>query len=190
MHAYARMVCLLCCTLASYGVSSQGSLTASAGMSLMYTNNPKTNPSDDAMSGYLVGLSGRMYKNRFYLQPGVELHVVKLFAQNSLDPFSNLPSAYLVKIPMILGFDLLRSEVFALRAFTGGQLSFTAGVDKTKRGLTRKDVKDAQFGLLFGGGVDFGILNFDVRFEKGLMDFYVQKGYKADFVIFSAGLRF
>ncbi len=171
-------------------VFSQSKVLVYGGLSLMYTENPLTNISDQTISGYHVGLGGRIGADRFFFSPGLELHVMQQQSSPTLDPFRDFPKIYLIKLPLQAGFHFIHKEPFSLRGMAGVAISFVTSIDENTLVLDSKSVKDAQYGLLFGAGVDIHALTVDVQFEKGISAFYTEKKYKADYVSISLGFSF
>lgn len=188
MVAFLKGFVFLSFLFGAAALNGQAELVATTGLSLMYTSNPVTNPDDGFNSGYHFGLNGRLSKGKLFLEPGVSFHIVQQSAQNNLDPFNGNPSIYLLKFPLQLGYRLIQSNDFVLRVSGGGILSFTTAIENNTLGLNKESVKDAQFGLIVGGGVNFGALSVDVKFEKGIIPFYTFRDYKADFVFISLGI--
>ncbi|MBK9109433.1 MAG: outer membrane beta-barrel protein [Saprospiraceae bacterium] len=186
MHAFARRVLFICCLISTTVLKGQIGIVAYTGLSLMYTPNPITNPENGFMSGYHFGIKA-LYGKKLFVEPGVSLHIMQQSAQKNLDPFNGNPSIYLLKIPLQMGYRLLETKDFGLRASAGGNLSFTTSVDENVINLNGGSVKDVQFGILLGGGLDFGVLSVDVVFEKGIIPFYALNDYKADFFFISVG---
>lgn len=186
MHAFTRRILFVCCLFLANVLNGQTGIVAYTGLSLMYTPNPVTNPDDGFISGYHFGIKG-LFGKRIYVEPGASFHILKQTAQSNLDPFNGNPSIYLLKFPLQLGYRILESKDFGLRVSAGGNLSFTTAIDKNTLNLNANSIKDAQFGVLIGGGLDFGVLSVDVHFEKGIIPFYTFRDYKADFFYISVG---
>ncbi len=169
---------------------AQSGVVASVGLSMAFTDNPQTNAPDEVISGMHAGLTGRFGANRLYLRPGLELHKLKLKSKIMLDPFSDLPDVYFLKIPLQLGYKLINTDRFKFRLMAGAQFSYTCFIEENKLGLNHDVINDASFGALVGAGVDFGPLVIDVNFEKGLTAFYHDTDYKTDYILISLGFFF
>ncbi len=183
-------ILIFCLLLSMKSAFSQKGLQVYGGLSLMYSENPLTNHSNEAISGYHLGLGGSMGSGLLYFHPGLELHILQQQSFSSLNPFEDLPKLYLVKLPLQAGLRFVHKESFSLRGMTGVSFSIVSSIDKNNLPLDDSNVKDAQYGLLFGGGIDIYALSFDIRFEKGISAFYTEKDYKADFITMSLGFSF
>lgn len=174
----------------SFGAFSQSGMVASVGLSMAFSDNPAVNKPEEVMSGMHASLTGRLGSKNLFLRPGLELHKVKLQSKEMLDPFSNLPAAYFLKIPLQIGYKLINTEAFKFRIMGGGQFSYTAFIEENELGLDHNSINDVSFGALVGAGLDFGPLVIDVNFEKGLSALYHNTDYKADYIFVSLGFFF
>lgn len=177
-------------SLLSFWSYSQSGMVASVGVSMAFSDNPAVNKPNEVMSGWHASLSGRFGNRNLFLRPGLELHKVKLQSKEMLDPFSNLPAAYFLKIPLQIGYKLINTEAFKLRLMGGGQFCYTAFIEENELGLDHNSINDASFGALVGAGVDFGPLVVDFNFEKGLTALYHDTDYKTDYIFVSIGFFF
>jgi hypothetical protein len=171
-------------------IRAQNALIISGGVSMAYTDNPATSADGEMISGFHIGLSGRIGKQNWYLKPGVELHIMQLKPEKLLNPFTNDPAMYLLKVPAQIGLKLLQKENFKFRVAGGFQFSFTTSIDKNTEGLNKQTVKDTQLGALIGAGIDLGPVCIDLNFEKGLTELYSNTGYTADYIFISLGFLF
>jgi hypothetical protein len=169
---------------------AQNGIVATAGVSMAYTDNPATSAEGEMISGFHVGLSGRIGKQIWYLKPGIELHVMQLKPEKLLNPFTYDPAMYLLKVPAQIGLKLVQKDNFKLRVAGGFQFSFTTSIDNNSEGLNKQTVKDTQLGALIGAGIDLGPVCIDFNFEKGLTELYSNTGYTADYIFISAGFLF
>jgi hypothetical protein len=169
---------------------SQSGLSVVAGVSMSYTDNPNTSSKGEMINGFHAGLNGRIGRNYWFFKPGVELHVMKFYPEKLLNPFSDKPAMYLIKVPAQIGVRLFKTDFMALRVAGGLQFSFTAGFDNNSDNFNHNTIKDTQLGTLIGAGIDLGPMCIDVNFEKGLTELYTGTGYKADYIFISAGFFF
>lgn len=171
-------------------VNCQSGLTISVGLTMAFTDNPATNPSGELISGFHGGLNGRFGSNKWYFRPGIELHKVKLHSENLVNPFSEIPSAYFLKVPAQLGLRLIKTENFVFRILGGFQFSYLVSIQDNDFFLDHDTMTDTQIGALIGAGIDLGPLVIDFNFEKGLSELYKNLGYKSDYIYLSAGFLF
>lgn len=190
MNAFLKLLFFLVFWVSGQLVSAQFQIHVATGISLMYTSNPVTNTNDGFISGIHAAVNGRFFKQRSFVQTGVILNVLNQTSLNRLSVFTEEPKIYLLKIPLLGGYQLIKSDDFVLRAMGGGVLGLTAKIEKNNLDLNSESIKDAQFGVKVGGGVDLGYLSVDVFFEKGLSAFYTAKDYTADFITISVGVSF
>lgn len=144
---------------------------------------------DDIRSGFLAGAFLRVNLKKWYLQPeayfatkGGEL----TYDMQDLDP--NAPENSVtqeiklqtVDIPVLLGYTLFDPPLMNVRIHGGPVASFLLNKDlnvtlngvETEAEDFEETLKDANWGLQVGAGVDVAIFTLDVRYEFGLTNLY------------------
>jgi hypothetical protein len=127
-------------------------------------------------AGVFVRLGGR-----FYVQPEATYQVVS-GTLTQLTGGSSLSQEYKIqalRIPLILGYQLISKEMFNLRVLAGP--SFTYAINKKLNPPvindlwpihSTDDLKDGLWAIQAGAGFDLLFLTVDVRYEKGIGNLY------------------
>ena len=133
-------------------------------------------------NGFQAGVFGRVFIDKFYIQPELLYSLQKKEYQITMPDITNKDitvdkfiSFSTVDIPLLLGFKVLDLKVANLRVFAGPKLRLNAGSEISfpnltdANGIDRKklmgEFKDSQIGLELGAGIDVLMLALDVKFN-------------------------
>jgi len=108
---------------------------------------------------------------RFYVEPGV------FWAYNTADiaETGEEKAAFAIsdfRIPVVLGFKIIKSRVIALRIFAGAYPAFVTSVsdDDEERDIVKDDLNSTQWSGRAGAGLDFTLISFDIGYDFGLTE--------------------
>lgn len=143
-----------------------------AGFNFSYYNDDFEDGKVEGKAGYQLGVDLRFGEN-FYIAPGV--HYI---AQNdrlvtegddvNIEPLNVEFRTKGVRVPVMLGGDLLSAERFGVRAFGGPAVTFLLGEDNVLKNISGWVQEDAMWGIGAGLGFDLGIISLDLQHEWGL----------------------
>lgn len=151
----------------------------------------------EARAGWNAGFDLRIGDEMLFFQPGV--HIYNMNADLSTDPtledvsfFQDETTIQMVKFPINLGLRLTGKDgLLNIYALGGVTPTLLAGVKESSSfSLTEEDINDFTYGANIGAGVDLFFLTFDVRYEMGLKDFYVNSPGKNNMLTANVGIRF
>jgi len=138
------------------------------------------NVKSELANGFQVGVFGRLFIDKFYIQPELLYSLQKKEYQMTLKDIANKDvtvdkfiSFSTVEIPFLLGFKVLDLEIANLRVFAGPKLRLNAGSEISftnltdANGIDKKkligEFKDSRIGLEIGAGIDVLMLALDVK---------------------------
>lgn len=114
--------------------------------------------------------------NRVYLQPELFFMNRKGELTNNDIPGSN-KSIHIktLDLPVMLGIEIMDAKLFNVRIMGGPVASLAVNKDVNSlnwlSAVSEEEIRSANWGIQFGGGVDFLIFTFDLRYEVGMSDF-------------------
>jgi hypothetical protein len=80
-----------------------------------------------------------------------------------------------IDVPLLVGVRIANLKVANVRAFAGPVASMAINreveTQNWEQGLTEDDIRQANWALQFGAGVDLLIFTIDVRYERGMGDY-------------------
>ncbi|MEI6677227.1 MAG: porin family protein [Mariniphaga sp.] len=180
------------------GINSSKITTDNATLSGYTFNDFKS----EAQSGYHIGAFARLGGKKIYFQPEL-LYCVKKGQSISgmTDQTLNLKT---IQVPVLLGFKLIDLKLASVRVFTGPAMSYVLAGSSVNVNDVRtplfdiKNFKNNVWDWQLGGGIDLGMLTFDVRYEWGISNLsggntsnmnmgFVNKG---NTLSFSVGIKF
>jgi hypothetical protein len=122
-------------------------------------------------SGFQFGAFVRI-GNRVYLQP--ELYYTSeggVFEKDSLGKSwkQNITLGSL-DIPVLIGFKIINTELVNLRVFAGPEASFVVNknISDLAGPIQKADLRDANWYIQAGAGVDVWMFTLDIRYQVGL----------------------
>ncbi len=151
----------------------------------------------EARAGWNAGFDLRIGDQMVFFQPGV--HIFNMNAALSQEPefgdvsfLEDETTIQMVKFPANIGINLTGRDGFLnIYALAGVTPTLLAGVKESSNiDLTEEDINDFTMSANIGAGVDLFFLTFDVRYEMGLQDFFVDANGKNNMLTASVGLRF
>lgn len=142
------------------------------------------------INGWNVGAQIRYYKNRVYLNTGLDFAVVDLQANPKFEIFDDRPTHNMLSLPVRIGYDLFRNEDFKLRSQVGLNTSVVFNTDNLVYKLMLTDYQRFRFGAQIGMGVDFYPITIDYHYEFGLNPSYDGHDFKTHGHVFTLGILF
>jgi len=142
-----------------------------AGMNV-FTLKSKSNPLLDGVSvGYLGGFGARITKRKLYgemnfnfIRSGIPLELQRIG--------SNLPNSTInisaFEIPIVAGYKFANTAFFKWSMYTGINTIIVTRVKQNDLDFTKSDMKNPQFGLRGGSGIDFAFFTFNFHYTYGL----------------------
>ncbi|NTW25972.1 MAG: PorT family protein [Lentimicrobium sp.] len=136
------------------------------------------------------------FGQKFYLQP--ELLVMKrngTLKNNEIPGSTGTIEVGSIDVPLLVGLRILNLKVANVRVMAGPVASFAVNksvtLDETWNddvNFTEDDIKNANWGLQFGAGVDVLFLTLDLRYEIGLSNFSEIQDFDLKNNMFTIGL--
>lgn len=167
-------------------------IKAAATAASINTTDLNANYASDNLLGYQIGVFARINSGKLYIQPEVVYNHRNTQILNY--PGGNLEfKVGSIDIPVLVGAKLIDGKVFNLRAFLGPEASFATSKEYGDRfEISASDFNDLTWYVQGGVGVDLLFMTFDIRYEKGLDNFYEggELNLKNNVWVFSLGLKF
>lgn len=181
-----QLITLILVGMVSATVLSQDSVNASSsGSGSTLVINPQigislsqlsTDP-EEAENRYRLGYHFGGYLrlgNAIYLQPGIFWNRMGFELQTTEEiedeqNFENDISS--IQVPVLLGINVINSEMFTLRANGGGVANFVTSVKENPL-ISEDDFKTVIFGARIGAGVDLFGLTADAGYDFGLTEVF------------------
>jgi len=170
-----RYLIIIVVCLCSLQLGGQTGVNIKAGLvASQYANEDLGNPITMHL-GQIVGFDAILEDYRLYLNPGfyyLRMGIGQEELENLKTPLLERENYHLLKMQLNLGRRLLRSKVFSVKVFGGGNANFMVGLEPdNKMNKFKKDYKDIHFGANAGLGLQLKFLFVDVSYEYGLSDF-------------------
>lgn len=141
-----------------------------------------SNVKSELANGFQAGVFGRVFIDKFYIQPELLYSLQKKEYKINMKDIANKDvtvdkfiSFSTVDIPFLLGFKVLDLQIANLRVFAGPKLRLNAGSEVSFPNLTNAngidkkklmgEFKESQIGLEIGAGIDVLMLALDVKFN-------------------------
>ncbi len=160
---------------------------ASGGLVELRTKNPQVKINGRFFNGWRVDANFRIYRNRFYLNPGIDFRTVSLVSSTKIEVFKNQAASYSFGIPLLAGYDVVRNSQFKFRVLAGFHGNYVFRIDQNTYGITKEIFHPFSLSYTLGFGVDFYPVAFDFRYERGLINYYKEPDYKANYFCFTLG---
>jgi len=191
------IIATLFACMAGFGLQAQVDFNPKIGVNASGLDAKIKDFRSEARAGWNAGFDLRVGNEMIFFQPGVHIYNINAeLSQNpDLDDVSFLKdetTIQLVKFPIDLGIRLTGGNgLINIYAVGGITPTLLAGVKESSNiQLREDDINDFNLGANFGAGVDIFFLTFDVRYEIGLKDFYVDAPGRNNIISASVGLRF
>lgn len=167
------LIALVC--FCSFQLMGQTGVNIKAGLvASQYANEDATSPISMHL-GQIVGFDAILEDYRLYINPGfyyLRTGIGQEPIENLKTPLLERENYHLLKMQLNIGRRFLRSKVFSVKVFGGGNANFLVGLaPDNKMNKFKKDYKDIHFGVNAGLGLQLKFLFVDVSYEYGLTDF-------------------
>lgn len=131
--------------------------------------------------------------NKLYLQP--ELMFMNRKGDISSSEFPGSTNSIHIKtvdIPVLIGARIMDAKIFSIRAMAGPVASVVVNKDISSTNwdsaIGKDDIRNANFGVQVGAGVDVLVFTLDLRYEFGISNFSKQEGISLKNNMFVVGL--
>lgn len=165
------------------------------GVNLFNISNDPSVIESDAAVGTEFGFFGRIGE-RFYIQPEFNFVSNKVFLEQNLpnrDENDGVVVRY-IRTPVYLGYRTTYDGrgISHLRFMAGPSFAYAVNVNDNELGIQRRNVRNAQFAINGGVGIDFWVLSFDLLYHHSFSTFlnYDNAEGKGRSISLSAGLSF
>lgn len=151
----------------------------------------------DGTAGLQAGL-GLRFGNQIYIEPAVMYfqnnNDVKIYETDAVDVLVEQRETKVkgLKVPVMVGVDLIADARNALRIYGGPNLTYIAESNEQIFGNEEVEFNRAGWGINAGVGLDFGMLTLDLHHEWGLSDSFNDDFAQSrnNLLYLSAGLLF
>jgi hypothetical protein len=170
------ILCISIVMLTLSSANAQTQINPVIGMNFSTLANTPDELQTEARLGWHFGVNMRI-GDRFYFQPGV--HYAQLNSEltsvedgQSVTDTSFKSNIGVLRIPLLAGLRIFSNEdkeaLFNVNIHAGIATELVMAVDEDKTGLTKDDFTSPIFAAVFGAGIDFLFLTFDIDYELGL----------------------
>jgi hypothetical protein len=194
-----KKIILLAATLmiasVSFGQISGFTIGPKVGANFSKFTTDQSQIEEQIKNSFYFGAFAR-FGQKFYLQP--ELLVMKRNGElknNEIPGSSGTIEVGSIDVPLLVGLRLLNLKVANVRVMAGPVASFAVNKSVALNeswdddiDFTEDDIKNANWGLQFGAGVDVLFLTLDLRYEIGLSDFSEVQNFDLKNNMFTVGL--
>ncbi|HKK74751.1 MAG TPA: outer membrane beta-barrel protein [Saprospiraceae bacterium] len=149
----------------------------------------------EGKSGWQIGADLR-FGDKVFFSPGI--HYFE--SENRIESLGNIDVSgnditfdiKALRIPAVVGIDLLEGRRIGLRAYTGPNLTLVLDNDEAVFDVDEIIYKDMAWGYNAGVGIDFGVLTLDLNHEWGLTNVFEPDNIKSknNRLFLSLGLLF
>ncbi|MCC6815774.1 MAG: outer membrane beta-barrel protein [Saprospiraceae bacterium] len=160
------------------------------GLIQQLTDYPLVKQKAKIINGWNIGAQFRYYKNKFYLNSGLDIQTIDLESNPKLELFNRQPVRYNLSIPLRIGYDFFHKEEFKIRVQTGFVPTFLLSVDKNNLNLEESNYNRFNLDLQFGIGIEFYPITLDYSYDLGLINTYYKEEFKTNGHFFTLGLLF
>lgn len=193
--AFILTLCLFVLTLTGY---SQLELKPAVGLTIAsFDSNPVFETYEDSVvtngkAGYQFGASLAIGR-KLYVEPGVfYTKLTQDMSPTNVEKSEFTYSASFVRIPVNFGFQFIGSTTsFAgLKIFIGPSMLIPVSIKENDYTIIKADVKNPQFDISVGAGINVWFIFLDVSYGWGLTPQYVDDPIEAKMQSFYANLGF
>lgn len=174
------------------GAKAQATLGIKGGVNFSKINTD--NLSESSVTGYQVGAFARVGSN-WYLQPEVYLGSrggkFESSGSGNTATASGKVTFTTLNVPLLIGKKLVSVGSINVRAMAGPVYSYNLSEDRDLSGAVNDlgEYKNSTLGFQVGGGVDFGNITADLRYEGGLTKINERYGQRANLWALSIGFK-
>lgn len=161
-----------------------------------FDSNPVFNTSDttttNAKAGYQFGASLAIGR-KLYVEPGVfYTRLTQNMTPSDIEKSAFTYGASFVRIPVNFGFQFIgsSSSFASLRVFIGPSMLIPVNITDNDYPIVKSDVKNPQFDLSVGGGLNIWFLFLDVSYGWGLTPQFTGDPIEAKMKSFYGNLGF
>lgn len=183
-------ILLLVISFTSVFSQKSWNLLGSFGLVQNQTSYPQVIKKGRIINGWDAGAQLRYYKNRFYINTGLNFSVIDIEANPKLEIFADRSAFYSLGLPVRAGYDIYHNDHFKLRGQSGLNLMYIFKVDDNDLFITKSQMTPLRFGVQFGLGVDFYPITFDYHFDLGINRSYTDLEYKTNGHLLTMGIIF
>ncbi len=195
LETMKKILCLLFIALAGFSVKAQVpgfTLGPKVGANFSNFSADQSQIESEIRSSLNFGAFVR-FGNKIYLQP--ELMFMNREGDISLTDLQGSNKSIHLKtldIPVLIGAKVIDAKALNVRILAGPVASLALNRDITtenwESGITSDDIRNANWGIQIGGGVDFLMLTLDLKYEFGISDFSKTDGLTLKNNLFVVGL--
>ncbi|MCI5080599.1 MAG: PorT family protein [Saprospiraceae bacterium] len=172
MKKLSILIVLLAATVTAF---AQARFNPKVGPSFSYYNSDGEDTEIKGKTGFVAGFDLR-FGETFYFAPGAYYFQQK----NQVDeigPFDISGDNFEfttrgIRIPLVVGGDLVKSEALGIRVYTGPNISFIFEDEDEFADFEELFLNETIWGYNLGAGVDFGIVSIDLNHEWGLTNIF------------------
>lgn len=171
-----KLLILISIIVCALSANAQTQINPVIGVNFSQLVNEPDELNSESRLGWHFGANFR-FGDRFYFQPGV--HYAQLNSEltavedaSSVTDTSFKSNIGVLRIPLLAGLRIFSNEdkeaLFNVNVHAGIATELVLAVDEEKTGLTKDDFTNPIFAAVFGAGIDFLFLTFDIDYELGL----------------------
>ncbi|MFP4663950.1 MAG: porin family protein [Bacteroidales bacterium] len=177
----------------SMGYAQEGiRVLPQVGINLTKLTDEPVEDADKFRTGFEAGL-WLQTKTPVFFQPGLfygqqglrKVHISHLDPNNpnTSDTILNNVDYSFIKVPVMLGLQLLGARIY-----TGPTFTYVINVDHLE--FTGEQFRDLNMGLNVGAGLNVSLFSFDLRYEYGISHVFREGNATSNTLTISAGLKF
>ena len=171
-----KLLILISIIVCALSANAQTQINPVIGVNFSQLVNEPDELNSESRLGWHFGANFR-FCDRFYFQPGV--HYAQLNSEltavedaSSVTDTSFKSNIGVLRIPLLAGLRIFSNEdkeaLFNVNVHAGIATELVLAVDEEKTGLTKDDFTNPIFASVFGAGIYFLFLTFDIDYELGL----------------------
>jgi opacity protein-like surface antigen len=184
------LLCITCSVETNAQQTSSIHIGVKAGTNFTKTSAENSDLTGKYGLGYQVGVMARIDFNRLYLQ-GETIFNKRKTSYDLKNGNSQQLKWNSIDVPVVVGYKIVSSKDFNVRAFAGGVYSYAFNDNISNSKALRDGFKKFDkfnVGITGGIGVDYKNLTVDLRYETGLTS--ISKEFKSKPHSFSLGIGY
>jgi hypothetical protein len=166
-----NLLLIVCLAFAANFAVAQTTINPKIGYNYSYFSNDYDDRELEGKSGWQVGLDFK-FGDQFYFAPGAHYFqsTTRIEQVGNIDVTGNDVEFNIkgIRVPAVVGVDLIEGKRLGLRAYTGPNISFILDNDEDAFDTSDALYNDFIFGYNLGVGLDIGIITVDLEHEWGL----------------------
>lgn len=194
-YTISFLVCLLLVQIRAVAQGPDIRWGGKVGINLFSISNDETVIESDASIGSEFGVFGRIGENLF-VQPEFNFVTNKVFLEQRIQNVNVNDGVVVryIRTPVYVGYRTTYDGrgISHLRFLGGPSFAYAVSVNDNDLGIRGRHVRNAQFALNAGGGIDIWVLSFDLMYHHSFSTFLNHDNAegKGRSVSLSAGLSF